>query len=410
MELAVRALIALTTLVLATAVEAAGPPAASSRSEFRHPAVGHDAHVTGPAVAVLPDGATLVAWAAQTGHANHLYVVRSGETTPVRINPEDLTVESLHHPPRLAVGPGGEIYVSWSSAKPRPPGTLFASDLRLSRSLDGGRTFGPPLRINEDRAISHSFEGVAVARDGTVLVSWIDGREGRPDPDTWVARVVDGGTRVDGIVRVGRDTCVCCRVAAATGPRGLVALAWRRVFPDDIRDMVLGISRDGGRTFAEPTLAHADRWRITACPHRGGAVGLDDRGRVYLAWYTEGSDERPDLYFAVSEDGRTFGPRRRVAGPGRAIPDHVQIAVTPAGAAAIVWEESTAVRRRILFRWATEGGRTLGPPQTLSTTVKAWMPDVAVSRNGGAIVAWNEDRFPHVVTVVQRVRPPGDRR
>jgi hypothetical protein len=68
------------------------------------------------------------------------------------------------------------------------------------------------------------------------------------------------------------------------------------------------------------------------------------------------------------------------------------------------------VRRRILFRWATEGGRTLGPPQTLSTTVKAWMPDVAVSRNGGAIVAWNEDRFPHVVTVVQRVRPPGDRR
>jgi hypothetical protein len=177
MELAVRVLVPLAVVVMATALGAAGPPASSSasspsassstaslsapssRTEFRHPAEGHGAHVTGPAVAVLPDGATPVAWAAQSGHANHLYVVRAGDSTPVRVNAEDLTVESLHHPPRIAVGPGGEVYVSWSSAKPRPAGTLFASDLRLSRSLDGGRTFGRPLRINEDRAISHSFEG-----------------------------------------------------------------------------------------------------------------------------------------------------------------------------------------------------------------------------------------------------------
>ena len=38
----------------------------------------------------------------------------------------------------MAVGPGGGIYVSWSSSKPKPEGALFASDLRLSRSLDGG--------------------------------------------------------------------------------------------------------------------------------------------------------------------------------------------------------------------------------------------------------------------------------
>jgi hypothetical protein len=150
-------------------------------------------------------------------------------------------VEALHHPPRLAITPGGgPMYVSWSSEKPKPEGTLFASDLRLSRSLDGGRTFEAPLRVNEDRPISHSFDGLAVAADGTVLVTWIDGHEGRPDPATWLARVVDGGTRVESIRKVGDDTCVCCRVDAAVGPADSVALAWRRVFPGDIRDKITG--------------------------------------------------------------------------------------------------------------------------------------------------------------------------
>jgi len=201
----------------------------------------------------------------------------------VRINPETLTVEALHHPPRLAVAPGGPVYVSWSSEKAKPEGTLFASDLQLSRSLDGGRRFEPPLRVNEDRPISHSFDGLAVAADGTVLLTWIDGHEGRKDPATWVARVTEQGTRVEGIRKVGDDTCVCCRVDAAAGAGNTVALTWRQVFPGDVRDMVLAVSRDGGRTFGDARLVSADHWKINACPHRGGAVGMAAIMAAHLA-------------------------------------------------------------------------------------------------------------------------------
>jgi hypothetical protein len=131
----------------------------------------------------------------------------------------------------------------------------------------------------------------------------IDGHEGRKDPATWVARVAENGTRVEGVRKVGDDTCVCCREDTAAGTGGTVALAWRRVFAGDVRDMVLALSRDGGRTFGDATLVSADNWNINACPHRGGAVGLDARGRVYMSWYTEGTDIRPDLRFAVSPDG-----------------------------------------------------------------------------------------------------------
>ena len=120
------------------------------------------------------------------------------------MNPPELAVDSLHLPPRLAVAPTGEIYLSWSSAKPKPEGTLFASDLRLSRSLDGGKTFTGHVRVNEDRPISHSFDGLAVAGDGTVLVSWLDSRAGGSNATTYVARVVEQGSRVEGIAEAGK--------------------------------------------------------------------------------------------------------------------------------------------------------------------------------------------------------------
>ncbi len=404
-----RRLLPILTLMAVAAPAHAADLGLGPRLEYKHASRGHEFHLSGAAVAAGADSTPIVTWAAQEGHANQLYLLRMGNgATPVRVNPEALTVEALHHPPRLAVA-GGLVYISWSSGKAKPEGTLFASDLQLSRSLDGGRSFESPLRVNEDRPISHSFDGLALAADGTVVLTWIDGHEGRKDPATWVARVVDHGTRVEGIRKVGDDTCVCCRVDAATGPGNMVALAWRRVFPGDIRDMVLAVSRDDGRTFGDATLVSADHWKINACPHRGGAVGLDAKGRVYMSWYTEGSDIRPDLKFAVSTDGRRFGPPKRLHTSATSIPDQARMAVDPAGRAVIVWEESTAVRRRILLRYTLDAGRTLSPIRVLSTAIKASSPDIAFAPDGSFLVAWHEEQFPFLKTVVQAVRLPGAR-
>jgi len=349
-------------------------------------------------------------WSASTLH-QALYGldrVRTAAGARAAIVYSDRTVQRLNEKSEIEIQApgGGPLYVSWSSEKSKPEGTLFASDLRLSRSLDGGKTFEAPLRVNDDRPISHSFDGLAVAADGTVLVTWIDGREGRPDPATWVARVVEQGTRVDAVRKVGDDTCVCCRVDAATGPAGTVALTWRRVFPGDVRDMVMAVSRDGGRTFGDPTLVSADHWKINACPHRGGAIGLDGQGRVYVSWYTEGTDIRPDLRFAVSTDGRRFGPARRLHVSATSIPDNARMAVDPAGRAVVVWEESTAVRRRILLRYTVDAGRTLSPVHVLSRAIKAYAPDVAFAGDGRFLVAWHEEQFPSLKTVVQPLRLP----
>jgi hypothetical protein len=111
-----------------------------------------------------------------------------------------------------------------------------------------------------------------------------------------------------------------------------------------------------------------------ACPHRGGSIAADARGRLYAVWYTEGAEGRPDLLFATSADGRRFSAPRRLHTATGSIPDHVRLAVDGAGRAVIVWEDSTAVRRRVIMRTTLDGGRTPSPPQTLTQAVKAFAP------------------------------------
>jgi hypothetical protein len=376
------------------------------RSELTHPGKGHEVHISGASVAVARNGDVFLAWAAEEHSTTNLYLAHVGASggKPVRVNPEGMAVDSLHQSPGLDIGPDGVIYLSWSSSKAKSEGTLFASDLRLSRSLDGGKSFDSHLRVNEDRPLSHGFESLSVADDGTVFLAWIDSRDGWDKAGTYLARIVERGTRVESSLRLDGETCVCCRVDMTTGPRNTVAVTWRKVFPDNIRDMVLDVSRDGGRGFGPPTLVHADRWQIAACPHRGGAVDVDEAGRFYLAWYTEGPQDQPRLLFTVSPDGRRFAPPQRLDTSAGSIPDHVRLAVDGQGRSAIVWEDSTAVRRRVLLRSTTAGGETLSPIQVLSQAIKAYAPTITVAPNGDFVAVWHEEQFPLTKTIIQPLR------
>jgi hypothetical protein len=403
--LAVGVLFATVAASAQTAASAGVPPVA--RQEIVHPATGHESRLSPPALAVDGHG-PIVAWTASEGHDNVVYARRAG-TARVRVSPAGTSADSLHQSPGLAIGPTGEIYVTWAARRAKPDGALFASDLQLSRSLDGGASFDPPLRVHDDTPTSHSFEGLAVAPDGTVLVAWIETRPGER-PHTWLARVSDRGRRVDSAAVLDNDeTCVCCRISVATATPDRVAVLWRKVLPGDIRDMVLARSADGGRTVAAAQRIHNDGWRISACPHRGGRVAFDARGRAHTVWYTEGKRGAPDVLYAMADDGGRFGTPRRVHTSSTSIPDHARLAVRPDGRAVIVWEDATAVRRRVLLREAT--AQHLGPTRVLSDAVKGYAPEVSIAPDGSAVAAWHEERFPRTITVVMRLDagPPARR-
>ena len=333
-------------LLLALPVAGAGAAAPPARLELAHPAGGHEVHVSAPAVAMGADGKPIVAWITG-GHANTVLVARPGEGgEPTRVNPPATSADSLHQAPGLAVGPGGEVYVTWSSPKPKPEGVLFASDLYLSRSLDGGRTFEAPLRVNDDRPISHSFENLAVAPDGTVLVAWIDSRDGARETATYVARVAERGSRLERVTRLeGGETCVCCRVsvggrarrrrrrAVAQGLRrrrarhGPLALGRRRAHVRRRRDRprrsledhrLPAPRRPGGRRRARPALrglVHGGRGRPArrAVRHRARRPSLR---RAPARAHGDGLGARP----RAAGDRRRRPRDRRVGGFHRGAP------------------------------------------------------------------------------------------
>ena len=419
---------ALAVLVVAPAADAAAPAASPARSEIVHPATGHDAHRSAPALAIDREG-PLVAWTAPDGHGNAVYVARpvagpaggghsGGSPTggshaggsATRVSPAGSSADSLHQAPGLAVGPQHEIYVTWSARGPKPVGGLFSAELQLSRSLDGGRTFEAPLPIRPETAAggrpSQSFEDLAVLADGTVVVAWIETPSG-DRPHTYLARVVERGRRVEGIVQLDTDeTCVCCRVALATAGADSVSIFWRKVFPESVRDMVMSRSRDGGRTVGAAARVHADQWKISGCPHRGGRLAVDGRGRLHAAWYTEGTRNEPNVLYAVSDDGRRFNAPRRVHVSTTSIPDQPRLAVEPGGRGLVVWEGATAVRRQVMMR-ETDVRGGLGPVRVLSTAIKAYAPDVTIGPDGEALIAWHEEQFPLTKTVVVRLKLAG---
>ncbi len=186
----------------------------SQRLDFPMPqgAVPHGALVN-----VLPDGALLVVTtmrAPNTGSDPHrIFAVRSldqGATwSPARIVAEFPATRGRHSTPwdapetgepidapewaiSAAVARDGTVYVTWTHA--RSPST---ADIRLARSSDGGVTWAAPKTITGRRARAF-LPVVSVHRNGTVGVTYYDDRndvlgDAPYSADFWFAHSHDQG-------------------------------------------------------------------------------------------------------------------------------------------------------------------------------------------------------------------------
>jgi hypothetical protein len=93
-----------------------------------------------------------------------------------------IVLPSMAWPTGLTLGPRAEL------THPGKAHEIHLSGAAVAIARDGGRSFDSHLRGNEDRPSSHGFEGLAAAEDGTVILSWIDSRDGGDKAATYTAR------------------------------------------------------------------------------------------------------------------------------------------------------------------------------------------------------------------------------
>jgi hypothetical protein len=274
----------------------------------------------------------------------------------VRVNPKPGEATAWRgDPPTVAVAPDKTVYVGWTA---RLASEEHGNELYLSASRDGGQTFEPPVKVNDDgKAVGHGMHSLAVGEDGRVYVAWLDERNARKtmamgqtgamqkmehmesNREVFMAFSTNGGHSFSRNQRIAQEACPCCKTALAAGANGHVYAGWRQVLPGEFRHIAVAASEDGGKTFQSPRIVSDDRWMIAACPVSGPALSVADNGALQVVWYTEGERATPGLYHAESLDnGKTFSESRPLArGQGRGTP--LLLAGGKSGAS-VVWESN----------------------------------------------------------------------
>jgi Cu/Ag efflux protein CusF len=354
----------------------------------------------------------VAAWTAAQRDETNVYaaVSEDGGTQfqpPVRVN--DVTGEAHVYgedPPRVAMGPAPspnappEIVVTWPSDRAKHLG------LRSAHSVDGGRTFLPSISIG-DVAIAgeRGFQSVALGQDHVVRAAWLDQRRdpGTPhhanagedwDPMHLMYASASGGNLWNAETRLATNVCGCCKTAILTGADGAVYVAFRNIYPGNLRDIAFAASRDGGRTFAPPVRISEDHWSLNGCPDDGPTMQIDSTGTIHIIWPT--LVQRPEpaigLFHVSTRDGVTFTAREAIPTAGTPKPAHPQLIADGSGTLTLVWDEAEGATHRAWLRRLTplsSGDVQAGELHVLSGDLPAVYPVVAATA-GGVVAAWTE--------------------
>lgn len=156
---------------------------------------------TFPSFDVLPDGTLVLSTVVQVGQHSELTVVRSrdGGSTWRSVGTPLMSPVGQYQFPRLAVGPGGVVVLTYIE---QLPGGVFSC--LISSSSDGATTWTSPVTVSSERSFGSNgqfqggydgdYIGLAIGPDRVAHPAWTDVRVPGPGPvvggeNVWTRRV-----------------------------------------------------------------------------------------------------------------------------------------------------------------------------------------------------------------------------
>lgn len=293
--------------------------------------------------------------------------------------------------PKIALGPKGELYVTWSQPRKLP----WTGFVRFSRSLDGGAHFDPPRTVHRDAAeITHRFDALIVDGKGDLVIAWIDKRDlvaanaaKKPylGAATYYSVSTDRGATFAPERKIVDNSCECCRIALARRPDGTVEAFFRAIYGDNIRDHALASLPIGA---APPLVQRATftQWHIEGCPHHGPSLAIDPAGVRHAVWFS-GADGKPTIWYGQLQPGKAPDRLVAIAGNGAS---HADVAVDGKHVV-VAYHQVSATGLDLMLRESTDGGRHFDPAHAIAHTdgASGW-PKLLVWQHR-LFVAWNPD-------------------
>ncbi|TNF77870.1 MAG: hypothetical protein EP299_04175 [Acidobacteria bacterium] len=299
-------------------------------------------------------------------------------TKPVVIAEGDDFFANWADLPAVVAAADGSLTAHWLA---KTSEETYAYSIFLARSTDGGLSWTPLGRLNDDDTpTEHGFVSYIADGDG-VRAFWLDGR-GMAEGGPMSLRTALIGSRVGADEVLDERVCECCSTGSAMTSAGPVVVSRDRS-ESETRDISIVLRADGG--WGRPRVIHQDGWQIDGCPVNGPEIAAAG-DVVAVAWFTAANAE-PKVQVAFSHDaGLSFGRPVLIDGGGPL--GRVDI-VLDGREAVVSWLAFGAEMGEVRLRRIAADG-TSGPPVTVARTAAsraAGFPRLV--RNGDLLyLAW----------------------
>ena len=160
-----------------------------------------------------------------------------------------------------AVGPNGEVYVSWAGPagivfdRSLDGGVTWLPQEIAVDPMPGGWDMNIPGIYRANGLPVTVCDRSGGPYNGTVYINWCDQRNGTTNTDVWLSKSTDGGntwspaTRVNDDVSQRHQFFTWMTVDQATGYLWFVFYD-RRSYSNTLTDVYMAVSKDGGSTFS----------------------------------------------------------------------------------------------------------------------------------------------------------------
>jgi len=298
--------------------------------------------------------------------------------------------------PSLAVGSDGTVYLAFAGSG----GSTTQADIFFTKSVDGGRTWIAPVKVNNDAGgAQQSDPSLALDHNDFIYIVWTDPRGG--NNDVYFSKSTDGGLSFSSNVRVNDVTTsfqMDADVVVDPTDPNLIHVVWmdeRNQFTT-WEDIYYANSTDGGLSFNPNRRVNND---ATGAEQGSPAVAVASDRSVYVVWSDPRNGARgSDIYFSKSMDlGNSWTPNSIVNDDtGNAAQSVPTIAVDSAGAIYVAWQDNrmTNTAPDIFATRSTNGGSSFAASVKVNDdNLAVFQGQPSLAANAGKVqVAWTDTR------------------
>ena len=230
---------------------------------------------------------------------------------------------------------GDTMLLAWGEA-PKDGSTIR---MMLAESHDGGQSFSEPRCVHRSESARPTFNALAVNRQGHIVCSWLDSRDGAQRPFASLRASSHESFSPEVEVDAGHHggVCPCCLTSAAVADDGTAFVAYRND-KEGYRDIWLSSLPPGETRFSNAVSVTGPAWQFEGCPHDGPSLSICG-GQLHVAWMDAHSGRQRAYYgrTPLSESRFKIQPLNEL-GPGTQ--GNAKLCADAAGRLHAVWEES----------------------------------------------------------------------